>query len=87
MSWRELMGQNNPEPRNAQQDGPPSLHCLRPGMLLEWNSPLFGLCTGIVKTTPAGGHVFIGEHSVTGEECLIKLDWITRRLSDDEREF
>ncbi len=51
---------------------------LRPGMWVEWDSPLFGPCSGEVAMEPEGGWLVVREHSVTGDLALINTAWLRR---------
>jgi len=49
------------------------------GALIEFQSPLFGLCTGRVLTLELEA-VRITEHSVIKETVTIPVGWVTRTL-------
>ena len=49
------------------------------GGLIEFRSPLFGLCTGRVLSLEVES-IRIGEHSVTKEIVTIPQGWVTRTI-------
>ena len=48
------------------------------GRKVEWQSPLFGITTGVIALPPTDGKVLINPHEVTGEPCFVPLWWLTR---------
>ena len=51
------------------------------GALIEFRSPLFGLCTGRVLSLEVEA-IRIGEHSVVKEALKIPIGWVTRTLEE-----
>ena len=49
------------------------------GDWVEFNSPIYGVCTGQVVMTK-GEDVVVSNHSETGIETWIKGKWVTRTL-------
>lgn len=54
---------------------PDKIRVIRPGFLMTWNSPLFGVCEGRVTEVEAEA-VVIGEHGVTKNRTTIPAAWI-----------
>jgi len=49
------------------------------GDWVEFNSPIYGVCTGQVVMT-AGKDMLVDHHSETHDERWMKVKWITRTL-------
>ena len=60
---------------------PDKIRVIRPGFLVTWNSPLFGVCEGRVCEVVAD-KVEITEHGVTKERVTIPASWITRIICE-----
>ncbi len=61
---------------------------LKPGRLVlgtwvEFESPLFGLCTGQVAGILSGDDLIVAHHSVLQELTPIKAAWVVRVLPND----
>ena len=82
-TWRDILGGSDgrdevPPLRPTSRLAAPAL---RSGDQAWWQSPLFGLCRGIVLAPPADGYVHIGQHSVTmgtetGGCARIPVEWL-----------
>ena len=55
-----------------------NLDQLRPGVWVEWESPLLGHCHGHVAMSPEDGWFVVRGHSVTGNLALIHSGWDVR---------
>ena len=55
-----------------------NLDQLRPGVWVEWESPLLGHCHGHVAMSPEDGWFVVRGHSVTGNLALIHIGWEVR---------
>jgi len=70
-----LLGENSDSQKG--DSFPPTIPRL--GQWIEFNSPLFGNCTGQVVLAD-GDMVVIQYHSILHDERFIKASWITRNL-------
>ena len=48
-------------------------NCWRVGRKVEWESPVFGVTTGVIALPPTNGKVLIDPNEVTGEPCFVPL--------------
>ena len=56
---------------------PDKIRVIRPGFLVTWESPLFGVCEGRICEVVAD-KVVISEHGVTKKRATIPVSWITQ---------
>jgi len=56
---------------------PDKIRVIRPGFMVTWKSPIFGVCEGRICEVVAD-KVVISEHGVTKERATISAAWITQ---------
>jgi len=56
---------------------PDHVRVIHPGLLVEWDSPILGRCSGLVTGLTAD-LITIGKHGVTKKSVTIPATWLTR---------
>jgi hypothetical protein len=85
MGWRTFVPADCAPPTEPVMHEEPAPE-LEIGARIWWQSPLFGLTTGLVAARPANGRVLVREHAIVGwyhETVSIPLAWL---VSTEERE-
>ncbi len=77
-SARSATSKTQPSDDEINELNEESVGGLHPGTWVEWNSPLFGRCSGQVAMSPESGWFVVRSHSVTGDLALIHVNWNVR---------
>jgi len=85
LKGQRLLEQAGPKVRPLRESESPTIatgqSVPQHGQWIEFDSPLFGLCTGQVVLAD-GDMVIIQYHSILHDERCIKLDWVTQILNE-----